>query len=59
MIYISALLGIRNFLNVGKDVTNAFKDIVEGDTGIKNSITQAGGLLSLIGVGLKHAKVSE
>jgi uncharacterized protein YjbI with pentapeptide repeats len=58
-------MGIRDFFKVGKDVTDAFKDIVNQDTSnIKNSITEAGGLISLVGIGLtlyekyQHSKKS-
>jgi hypothetical protein len=46
-------LGIRDYFSVGKDVISGFKDIVVKDDGINNSITKAGGLISLIGIGLE------
>jgi uncharacterized protein YjbI with pentapeptide repeats len=46
-------MGIRDFFSVGKDLINTFKDIVNYDTGIKNSITEAGGLISLVGISLE------
>ena len=46
-------MGIRDFFRAGTDVINTFKDIVNYDTNLKNSITEAGGLICLVGISLE------
>jgi hypothetical protein len=45
-------MGIRLF-KIGKDVIDSFTKIVNEDTDIKNRITEAGGLISLLAISLE------
>ena len=43
-------------LGLGKDILVGFRDIMDNDTHIKQSLIEAGGLLSLIGIGINVAE---
>jgi uncharacterized protein YjbI with pentapeptide repeats len=46
-------MGLRDFLSAGKDVIEALKDIATSDEQIQDRITQSGGIISLVGIGLE------